>query len=325
MSLRQQIGRVAGLLSTGGAGDITGVVFRDDEGIGRYRLGMATLSGYEVVLDGQQRISTAGDGAYLFRRVPAGRHRVEVRLPGESLYFTTPSPADVAGGQSADFGVASIRSRLRVRVASDAAIPLAGVVLRATSGAVERTVTTGPDGVGPFDGLDEGTYDVRLDAASLPAGYYLVDTEPRRATVAPALSSLIDLVIRAARSIAGRIRMFNTQTGTYMPAPSAAVELRPSGHQTLTDMEGQYVFRDLPSGEHIVVVRGAGRATTMTVTAAARARHAHGHRPGAGAGADAVAGSGVGAWGAWVLGVRGCLGCVGAWAWVLRARRCVGA
>jgi hypothetical protein len=181
------------------------------------------------------------------------------------LYFTTPSPVGVQAGESADFGIATKRSHLRVRVSSDADIPLAGVVLRAAAGAMERTVTTGPNGIGSFEGLDAGTYVVHLDAASLPAGYYMMDTEPRHATVAPTMFSQLSVVIRAARSIAGRIRVFNPRTGNYVPAVSVTVELRPSGQQSVTDGEGRYVFRDLPPGEHMVVVRASARVTATTV------------------------------------------------------------
>lgn len=265
-SLRQQIGRTAGLLSTGSSGDISGVVFRDDERLGRYGRGMATLAGYEVLLDGVQRTQTDAAGNYRFRRVRAGRHRVEVRLPDDtSLFFTTPSPVDTEAGKAANFGVAAARSRLRVIVASDAETPLGGVVLRATDGAKAYTLTTGADGVAPFDGLDAGTYDVQLEAASLPAGYFMSQAAPHSATIAPNLPGLISVVVRAARSVAGSVRTFDARVGGYVPAAAVVVELRSTGQRAVTDTEGRYVFRDLPPGEHTVVAGGPGQTFSIIV------------------------------------------------------------
>ncbi len=264
-SLRQQIGRASGLLAPGKTGDITGVVFRDDERLGRYGKGMPTLQGYEVILDGLARTTTDADGAYRFRRVRAGRHSVEVRLPDDgSLSLTTPSPVDVESGRSADFGIAVARSRLRVVVTSDAATPLGGVVLRASDGIKEYTLASGADGVAPFDGLDPGTYDVQLEAASLPVGHF-APVGAQRVTISPTLPGLVTILVRAARSIAGYIRLFDTKLATYVPAASVVVELGSTGEQVVTDALGRYVFRDLAPGDHPVIATGGGRTVSTTV------------------------------------------------------------
>ncbi len=267
ISLQQQVGRMARLLSGRSSGDVEGVVFRDDQGLGRYVSSAHGLAGYQVVLDGARRTLTGADGSYRFRGVNPGAHRVEVVLPaGAAVYFTTPSPVDVHSGDAAHFGIAAVRSRLRVQTRSDVDHPLVGVVIHASDGHKTHTATTDADGIAPFDGLDAGSYEVHVDAGSLPIGYYVDDPAPRRASVLPTTpTDLLSFSVRAARSIAGRVRRFDSDAGTYVPAPDTVVELQPTAARSITDAEGRYVFRGLPAGTYTVVAAAPGRTASAQV------------------------------------------------------------
>ena len=266
-SLQQQLGRMAGLLGGPRAGEVSGVVFRDDQGRGSYVPGMPGLAGYEVILDGAHRSFTVGDGRYVFHDVRPGPHRVEVQLPaGGSVYFTTPSPVDVRPGRPADFGIALTQSRLRARARTDVDQPLVGVVLHATDGMRTLTATTDADGVAPFVGLAEGTYHVHVDPGSLPVGYYLPDPAARPARVMPRLSDMLTFTVHAARSIAGHVRRFDRTLGTYVPAASVPVALHPTNQRSTTDRQGRYVFRGLSAGTYTVAAGAGGRARSAVVT-----------------------------------------------------------
>lgn len=73
-------------------------------------------------------------------------------------------------------------------------------------------------------------------------------------------------VLRPSRSIAGRARVFNRESGQYIVLANATVELLPLQRQSVTDANGQYAFRNLPAGDYTLVATVDGHEQRRAVT-----------------------------------------------------------
>ena len=258
-SLRRSLSEGFPLLTTR-RGHIDGVVFKDDERRGMHTPGAEPLAGVEVTLDNVRHTRTDGSGRFRFDDVPYGRHRVEARYASEHpTYFTTPSPAEVDTGGSVSFGIARARSSLRGVIRTDAAIAVPGVHVHIAGAGHRTTVRTSDDGTFVAEGLAAGDYVVEIDPGSVPAGYPLDHLEAKRVHVERTAPGRVAFVLRPYRTVAGKARLFNHQTGEYVPLAHAPVELRPLGRQALTDRNGQYTFRDVPAGGYTVVAKHDAR------------------------------------------------------------------
>jgi hypothetical protein len=94
-----------------GYGEVTGVVFFDENGDGRRQAGERAAAGVFVYLDRRYQTVTDRDGRYVFNPVPAGAHDVilaqeDLPLPW-GLLDETPRPVqvDVRGSAVLDFGL----------------------------------------------------------------------------------------------------------------------------------------------------------------------------------------------------------------------------
>jgi hypothetical protein len=268
LSWRHHLGSVPGLLLPGRRGDIRGVVFRDDLAAGHYREGMPGLAGIEVVLDGTTHTRTDAHGRYRFLDVPAGPHRIEVRHPGDQpFFFTTPSPTEATIGNTVNFGVGFLLSRVRGVVTDDSGAPLPGIALQlARHDRTERTWTEG-DGTFSFDGLHPGEYQVAVDTASVPPGYRLRDLKPVTVSTRAGEPTRVSYVITAQRAVSGVVRRLDAQSGGYVPVAAALVELQGGSARVVTDRDGKYILRDLGPGEHRLLAThdGAGAETVITL------------------------------------------------------------
>jgi hypothetical protein len=264
-SLRRALSSGPGFMAPRG-GHIDGVVFRDDKAQGVYTPGLPPVAGVEVVLDNVRYARTDSAGRFRFDDVPNGRHRVEARYASkEPIFFTTPSPADVDTGSSVHFGVAQSRPTLRGVVLADGGTALAGVLVHIVNADSRTTVRTSDDGTFAGEGLPAGDYDVSIDAGSVPAGYPVDALAPQRVRVEPGVPGRARFVLRPYRSVAGRARLFDRETGKYMALVGATVELLPLGRHSVTDAGGQYAFRNLPAGEYTIVARHDGREFVAAV------------------------------------------------------------
>ncbi|MGH9308044.1 MAG: carboxypeptidase regulatory-like domain-containing protein [Vicinamibacterales bacterium] len=247
-------------------GHIDGIVFRDDQVQGMYTPGMALMAGVEVILDNVRSTRTDSSGRFRFEDVPYGRHRVEARYASsQPTFFTTPSPTDVDTGSSVQFGVALSRSTLRGVVLTDAGTALPGILVRIASADRRTTVRTADDGTFVEEGLLAGDYDVSIEAGSVPAGYPVDNLTPQRVRVDQNAPGRARFVLRPYRSVAGRARLFNRDTGQYVALGGATVEILPLRQQSVTDANGQYAFRNLPAGEYTVVAKHDGRDHSVAV------------------------------------------------------------
>ena len=258
-SLRRSLNAAPGLLMER-RGHIEGIVFKDDRAEGIYTPGLPPLAGIEVVLDGVRRTRTDDAGRFRFDDVPYGRHRVEARQTSqEAAYFTTPSPVDVDTGSSVAFGIALSRSSLRGVVLTDAGIGVPGVLIHIAGGDRSTTVRTADDGTFVGEGLIPGDYDVAVDAGSVPAGYPVDGLARQRVRVEQTTPGRAAFMLRPYRTVAGRARLFDRETGRYIALAGGRVELQPLAREAVTDGNGQYAFRDVPPGDYrVVATHGAG-------------------------------------------------------------------
>ena len=265
-SLRRTLNSVPGIL-TRRVGDIQGNVFRDDQGRGVYSPDLPAMAGVEIVLDGVRFTRTDASGRFRFEGVPYGRHLVEARFTSDQpTFFTTPSPAEVDAGASVDFGIGRSLSSVRGILRTDAGLGVPGVVVHVTSSDRQITARTGDDGAFVADGLPAGTYDVAIEAGSVPAGYPVSTLETLRVEAKENAPGRVTFVLQPYRSVSGRARVFNRQSGQYVALPGATLELRPLGRKLVTDANGLYAFRDLPPGEYTVVASHGKEEHIVAVT-----------------------------------------------------------
>ncbi|MGH9371866.1 MAG: carboxypeptidase regulatory-like domain-containing protein, partial [Vicinamibacterales bacterium] len=248
-------------------GHIDGVVFKDDKALGIYSSELPPLAGVEVILDNVHHTRTDDAGRFRFDDVSYGSHLVEARYTSDQpTFFTTPSPAEVETGASVHFGVARSRSSLRGVVLVDAGTGINGVLLHVVSGDRRTTARTADDGTFVVEGLAPGDYDVAIDAGSVPAGYPVDSLAAQRVRVEKAEPGRARFVLRPYRSIAGRARMLDRNSGQYVALAGATVELRPLGRKSVTDAQGQYAFRNVPAGHYTIVAKQGGRENTAAVS-----------------------------------------------------------
>jgi cell division septation protein DedD len=266
LSLRRTLSSAPGLLMPR-RGSIQGTVFQDDQGRGTYTPGVPTLAGVEVLLDDVRHTRTDRSGRFRFDDVPYGRHRVEARYASaHPTFFTTPSPAEVDTGGFVHFGIGRTRSSIRGTVLTDAGSSLPGVLVHVASADRQLTVRTADDGTFIAQGLPAGVYDVTIEAGSVPAGYPVDTLAPQRVRVEETGPGRAAFVLRPYRSVSGRTRLFNRETGRYEPLSEATVELRPLGRRSVTDVNGLFAFRDVPSGEFTIVAMHNEQARTSAVS-----------------------------------------------------------
>ncbi len=265
-SMRRSLNSAPGFLMARG-GHIDGLVFKDDQVQGMYTPGMPLMAGVEVILDNVRSTRTDSSGRFRFDDVPYGRHRVEARYASsQPTFFTTPSPADVDSGSSVQFGIALSRSTLRGVVLTDAGTALSGVLVRIAGADRRTTVRTADDGTFIEEGVLAGEYDVSIEPGSVPAGYPVDTLAPQRVRVDQNAPGRARFVLRPYRSVAGRARLFNRETGQYVELAGATVEILPLREQSVTDANGRYAFRNLPAGEYTVVATHDGRKHTVAVS-----------------------------------------------------------
>ena len=184
---------------------------------GLYTPGLPSLAGVEIVLDYVRYTRTDSSGRFRFDDVPHGRHRVEARhASGQPTFFTTPSPAEVETGAFVHFGIALSRSSLRGVVRTDAGLGLSGVVVHIAGADRRTTIRTADDGTFVAEGLSAGDYDVTIEAGSVPAGYPVDTLARQRVRVEETVPGRATFVLTPYRSVSGRARLFNRETGQYV-------------------------------------------------------------------------------------------------------------
>jgi hypothetical protein len=164
------------------------------------------------------------------------------------------------------FGVALSRSSLRGVVRTDAGLGVPGVIVHVANAEHRTSIRTADDGTFVAEGLWAGDYDISVELSSVPAGYPLDALAPQRVRVEHTVPGRATFVLQPYRSVSGRARVFNRESGQYVGLSGATVELQPLRRQSVTDANGQYAFRNLPPGEYTIVAKHNGRDHIVAVS-----------------------------------------------------------
>jgi hypothetical protein len=266
---------------------IEGRVFRDTNVNGVFHAGEPGLDNVRVELDTGESVVTDELGRYKFDGVSPGQHHVMLDLGQFSnpVRMTTPSvaEADLIRSRTAviNFGVVdfarvmgSVFNDLRFegkRQPDSKGMPEIRLIL--DDGRQQRTIES--EG-GEFELVDlpPGSYTLRVDTTTLPANYVLPkDSYPIR--VAPVSTTVINVPVRALRSIAGRVYLRspngsataqsggqsappaagNSKAGSdFTLVPMAGIQLQAGPSTAVSDRNGDFLLRDLPAGDLTVMV-----------------------------------------------------------------------
>lgn len=266
LSLRHQFYSVPVFILPGRHGLIEGHVFRDDESRGLYNSGEPALAGVEIRLDGDRVTHTDPRGYYSFHHVPYGVHRVEAKFESaEPFFFTTDSPATTDINNTVDFGINFAKGQVFGFVVNDAAAGIQGAIVELQGEKFTRRVQTGGNGKFSFPGLPAGNYTISAVPESFPPGYSLQSLEPQQVTVQPGKPASLQFAVKAFRSIAGKVFVYDKNLLRPAPLAGAKVRLPELSLKAVTTENGAYLFRNLPAGTYTVSVEYAGKETSRSV------------------------------------------------------------
>jgi hypothetical protein len=267
ISLQHRFFSVPTLLLPGRHGMIQGHVFRDDDLAGAYSDQSSALGGVEVRLDENRITHTDASGYYSFHHVPFGVHRVEAKLlSDEPFFFTTDSPATVDMNATADFGINFAKGQIFGFLLNDAGSGIGGVTVELKGEKLTHRVQTGLNGKFAFTGLAPGNYSVATLPDSYPPGYALQDLAAQTVAVEPGKPASAQFTIKALRSIAGRVLVYDKATLQTVPLAGVTVRLKELSLEAKSGAGGAYIFRNLAAGTYTVAIEHEGREITRTVT-----------------------------------------------------------
>src|SRR4029077_2132519 len=239
------------LLLPGRHGMIQGHIFRDDDSAGHYNAQMPVMGGVEVRLDEDRVTRTDAGGYYSFHHVPFGVHRVEAKLQSdEPFFFTTDSPATVDMNATTDFGINFAKGQIFGFLLNDAGAGIGGITVELKGEKLTRRVQTGGNGKVAFAGLVPGNYSVATLPESYPPGYAFQDLAPQTVAVESGKPASTQFTVRALRSIAGRVLVYDKTTLQTVPLAGAVVRLKELSLEVTTGSSGAYIFRNLAAGTY---------------------------------------------------------------------------
>jgi uncharacterized protein (DUF2141 family) len=152
----------------------------------------------------------------------------------------------------------------------------------AAPGCSPRRILTGENGKFSFTGLAPGDYSISTVSESYPAGYALADLAGQTVTVEPGKPASTEFHVRALRSIAGKIVVYDKATLQTVPLAGVTVRLKPVSSaasaenppesakgvlmEVKTGPTGAYIFRNLPAGTYTITIENDGKEITRSVT-----------------------------------------------------------
>ena len=244
-------------------GEVSGVVFRDDAGTGRFTDGAPRMAGVRVQLDGAREVLTDKDGRFVFTDAGSGDHRVSLTEPEPGTYYTTTSTLSTADNRDLVFGIAVAAARINGLVVNDADDPIPNVAVHLTGADGDSVKRTDAEGRFIFATRD-GDYVLSIQLDSIPYGYERASLVPESIALSRAEPLNLTYRILANRTISGwvdspkpgglTLQLYNVKHPTKL--------LR----TTNTSPDGTYAFRGLKPGRYSVVLEIYGHIASETVT-----------------------------------------------------------
>jgi hypothetical protein len=266
ISVQHRFFSVPGFLLPGRYGMIQGHIFRDDDSAGMYKAQLPVLGGIEVRLDEDRVTHTDSSGYYAFHHVTFGVHRVEAKFQSdEPFFYTTDSPATVDMNATADFGINFAKGQIFGFLLNDAGSGINGITVELKGEKLTRRVQSGVNGKFAFTGLVPGNYSVATLPDSYPPGYALQDLGAQTVAVESGKPASTEFKVKALRSIAGRVLVYDKTTLQTVPLAGAVVRLKEVAMEVKTGATGAYIFRNLAAGTYTVVVERDGKEFSRTV------------------------------------------------------------
>ncbi|MBU6163358.1 MAG: carboxypeptidase regulatory-like domain-containing protein, partial [Myxococcales bacterium] len=252
-------------------GVIQGVVFDDLNGNGVQDLGEPGVGGVTVTVSGVGAEVTAIDGAYRFGDVNPGEYDIVVSLPAGYAASTTLSqrlgvPSN--GSRTASFGL-QVLGVIQGVVFNDGngnalqdgnELGLSGVVVtlrrESTKEIVAERATSSAGGY-RFDALDPDVYRVSIE---LPAGYTSPAATEKLIDTQSSSGGSVNFPLQSLGSIFGAV--FEDMNDNFVRDAGeqglAGVAVRLTGvdstQEVSTTADGEYVFRDLTTGNYTVTI-----------------------------------------------------------------------
>jgi uncharacterized surface anchored protein len=171
---------------------------------------------------------------------------------------------------TADFGINFAKGQIFGFLLNDAGSGINGITVELKGEKVTHRVQTGVNGKFAFTGLVPGTYSVATLPDSYPPGYALQDVAAQIVAVESGKPASTEFKVKALRSIAGRVLVYDKGTLQTVPLAGAVVRLKEVSletktGETKTGATGAYIFRNLAAGTYTVAIENDGKEISRTV------------------------------------------------------------
>jgi len=219
--------------------------------------GIQLVRAVDIMLDGDKRTSSDSQGHYRFSNVRQGIHTVQIAFKSSRpFWYTTPSKVSTLVDSIVDFGVMYPAAQIIGYVLDDAGMGLSdvGVLVKGPQG--ELNFTTDQSGRFFVPVAQTGAYIARVNAETVPDGYALEEMQPASISVGDSESKKISFVLPAIRALSGSVQKYDPAKEAYAPLAGVTVELAELARVAITDSNGRYSFRNMPSGGFTIFVNG---------------------------------------------------------------------
>lgn len=243
---------------------LQGHVFRDENIDGVLSKGERGLAGIQVQLDDGQTVATDALGVYRFAAVSGGTHHVSVNLAqfSDPVRMTTRGDfeidMDANKTTSVDFGIIDF-ARVMGTVFNDLrfegkpqpdSVGIGNLrLILSHRGDTVATIVVPPSGRFEQVNVPPGDYTLSIDPDTIPANY-TADITSIPVNITPVTTFVVNIPLRANRSIAGHVFVKRVDQQTPLPG----VKLAAGISQAITADDGSFVLRNLPAGDLTVGV-----------------------------------------------------------------------